>query len=318
MIITARQDQFEFEFPISFIPQIIKDKYSDYLNRLPSPITDTREFVNHSVQIISMPAISYEPAVQNQIGTEIGYRSSTPYNNLFEKDFQITFELAEGMINYFILFETFLYWYAFQTKPLYLDPFRIYFTDTNGIRITSMVMSDILFTGVDKFECDFTNNTTDPIQFNASFKFNKIAFEIINQEVISTPDQTTLDNLYNNNLNLNITSYFNDLSDTETTGIKEFGIGLIGSLNCNHDVITNEKISINFVRSENVLFSIYGSANEVLSQSDVDAALEFGIGLDPTKTYINFKGDYSVPFIMEVTLIDFCGNKRQIINIDNA
>ena len=48
MILSARNNQFKFEFPRNFIPKEIADKYKPYLNRMPgSMIKEPIDYFNY-------------------------------------------------------------------------------------------------------------------------------------------------------------------------------------------------------------------------------------------------------------------------------
>ena len=316
MNIPARKDNFELLLPISLIPPVIKEKYKAYLERMESTITDAHQYVSSTIQMVNSPGLKYDPAVQNQRGQDVGFRASVPYNNLFDKSLEISFQMVDGMINYFIMFETFLYHYAFNNGTLHIDPIRIYFIDSDGVRLSSILYEQILFIGMDALEADHTNNNTEPFQFTASFTFNKISFELLDETVLDGNDQTTLDYMYENNFSLNITSEIQDIDDDDV--YKEFTYHLMNTKNCRANLLTNENVSVNIVRGSELLCSIYGPANETISSDDVELAKEHNIYINPVTTYGNITGTFKETFKLEITVLDICGNKRQIVTFNYA
>jgi hypothetical protein len=179
MLVPGGRDQFEFNFPSSFIPPEIRRKYSKVINRVPTGIDDAREYVNHSIQKITFPSISYTPAVQNQRTVDVGFRSSVSVQNLFEKEFTVTMQLTDGDINYLIMLETLFFHYSFGNHNLHIDPFRLYLTDSSGLRLSTIVLEQVLYTGLDALDKDFRENTREFISFDAKFTFNKIRIDTL-------------------------------------------------------------------------------------------------------------------------------------------
>ena len=183
MIIQAEKNTFELVLPKGFIPKSIKKRYEKYLNRMPNaPITDIQDFVSHTMQRVNFPGFSYSPAIQNQRGAEVAYRSGVPYQNLFNKDLEITFLATDGLLNYFILLETAIYWYERSTKELFIPDFRLYTTDTYGVRLCTLLMKQITFIGLDPLEWDYSDTSPDTQQFTAKFQFNKAYLELIGED----------------------------------------------------------------------------------------------------------------------------------------
>jgi len=55
MILSARNNQFKFEFPRNFIPKEISDKYKPYLNRMPGAmIKEPIDYFNYGIQSMNL------------------------------------------------------------------------------------------------------------------------------------------------------------------------------------------------------------------------------------------------------------------------
>jgi hypothetical protein len=65
MLLDARNDLFEFQFPKTFFPQEIRDKWVKYVRRAPSPIQEVPEFLNFTIQGVNTSSLSYDPAEQS-------------------------------------------------------------------------------------------------------------------------------------------------------------------------------------------------------------------------------------------------------------
>ena len=65
MLVSARNNQFRFNFPKTFIPKEIIDKYRPYLNRIPgNMIKEPIDFLNYGIQGLNLPGPSYDPVEQ--------------------------------------------------------------------------------------------------------------------------------------------------------------------------------------------------------------------------------------------------------------
>ena len=89
-----------------------------YLNRIPGGlIEETIDYVNYSIQGITLPGFGYDAVEQLQMpGIQRQYRDAKPVEELLQKEFIVTFQFLDGYINYWILLETLLYYYSFSFK----------------------------------------------------------------------------------------------------------------------------------------------------------------------------------------------------------
>ena len=80
MILSARNNQFRFSFPRTFVPKEIADKYRPYLNRMPGGlIKEPIDYFNYGIQSLNLPGPSYDPVTQNDYpGNTRSFRSSFP------------------------------------------------------------------------------------------------------------------------------------------------------------------------------------------------------------------------------------------------
>ncbi len=171
MFLNARSDLFKVEFPRNFIPKSIKEKYEPYVFRMPTMINDVSDLINYTIQTVTIPTMNYTPAEQmkpegknrfipedpnpNSLGsssTEAGrtrrWRSSTNIQEIFTKEFQVTFQLIDGHINYWIMLDTLLYYYNFQNKERFSESITVRILDAEGNVMFTALFVDCLFTGL--------------------------------------------------------------------------------------------------------------------------------------------------------------------------
>ena len=109
MILSARNNQFKFEFPRNFIPKEISDKYKPYLNRMPGAmIKEPIDYFNYGIQSMNLPGPSFDPVTQNDFpGNTRRFRTSLPKQELFDKELTVTMQAFDGWVNYWMAIEVF-------------------------------------------------------------------------------------------------------------------------------------------------------------------------------------------------------------------
>ncbi len=192
MIIPGRKDKWEFRFPKTFVDPEVEEKFAPYFASKPNVINTVRDFISHSIQSITIPSISQEPAVQQSFGRDTGYRSSFNENNLFPKEVTVTFLMSEGFLNYFMMYDVFFRKYDHDNTTKYIDPIQLYILNSKGVRIAYIEYHQVLFKGLTELDLDYTKDDVQPMTFTATFAFNKIHFELIQQDNIFGGNVDTL------------------------------------------------------------------------------------------------------------------------------
>jgi len=188
MILQNRNDLFKVEIPKIFIPQEIKDRYKPYLERMPTPIDDISDLVNYSIQSISLPNFNFEPVEQTQPGyddTKRGtvrkFRASLSKEMLIDRNFTITFQLLDGNVNYWIMLETFFYYYAHENKKAFMCNIPVRILDAEGICMYASTFVDCLFTGLNEFTMSYSEITPEFRTFECTFAFNELKIDFQTQ-----------------------------------------------------------------------------------------------------------------------------------------
>lgn len=180
MILNSRSDLFRVDLPKIFVPSEVKELFNPYVFKLPMPIKDISELINFSIQSITIPSFTYTPIEQTQKairGTERKYRAGVSPEMLIDRNFSITFQLLDGYINYWILLDTFLYYYSFEnpTKYVFNVPVDIY--DTYGNLLFRVTFIDCLFAGLTEFSLSYADNTPEFKTFDCNFEFNNLSID---------------------------------------------------------------------------------------------------------------------------------------------
>jgi len=175
MILNSRNNLFNFKFPRNFIPTEVADKYKKYLNRMPgSLMTEPIDFVNYSIQGMSVPGISFDPIEQApNDGTTTYHRGSIPIQNTIERQFTVEMQLLDGYINYWIMQDTLLYYYSKTNRKPFLEDLKLQIMDAEGIHIMSAVFEKPIMNSITELELNMSSNIAEFNTFTLNFYYNK-------------------------------------------------------------------------------------------------------------------------------------------------
>ena len=180
MILNSRNNLFNFQFPRTFIPKEVADKYKKYLNRMPGNIiTEPIDFINYSIQGVSIPGISFDPVTQSpNDGTIIYKRGALPIQNLIERQFTVTMQLLDGFINYWIMQDTLLYYYSKAVKEGSIDDIKLQVLDAEGIHVASVVFEKPIMNTISELELNMSQNIAEFNTFTIDFHYNKFSIQL--------------------------------------------------------------------------------------------------------------------------------------------
>lgn len=198
-----RFDLFEFSLPKDFLPEEIAAKYQLFLNKNAAVITTPIDYLNESITGISLPGlrdlviqqpqVSFNDITQhNKTTNSLGRINiephhdntyKTPANILsnIDKELKVSFRLNQGLLNYFMMYETTLY---HMCKPIDykdgMEVFQIFVMNEEGVPMSKIVMEQMLVTGIDGLEFNYSKFERAAEEFEVTFSFNNINFQFIN------------------------------------------------------------------------------------------------------------------------------------------
>lgn len=180
MILNSRNNLFNFKFPRNFIPSEVADKYRPYLNRMPGNLmSEPIDFINYSVQGLSLPGVSFDPIEQSpNDGTRTYHRGSIPIQNTIERQFTVELQLLDGYINYWILQDTLLYYYSKVQKKPFIDDLKLQILDAEGIHVMSAVFEKPIMNSISELELNMSTNIAEFTTFQLNFYYNKLNLEL--------------------------------------------------------------------------------------------------------------------------------------------
>lgn len=175
-ILNARNDSFWFEFPPGFFFKEVNDMWAPLLKHYKMPWENVRTYVNSTIQSVSFPEFSMDvtPEQVRNYGERQAHKSGQLPKNMLERELTVSFKTTEAYINYFILYTQLNKYLEFANskKKQYFDNFQIGIQDHNGNVFFSLIMEQVIFTGLSNLELSKSSNTADFAAFDAQFKFN--------------------------------------------------------------------------------------------------------------------------------------------------
>ena len=178
---SAKNNQIVWNFPKTFVPDEITNRYEKYLNRVPgNMITKPIDFINVGIQSVNFPGPSYEPVEQNDHpGSTIRKRSSERWSSAFDRRLDITFKAFDGYLNYWMMLEIMEYYYCLDgSHPWIPEGIGLQFHDGEGNIIVTAQMKEMIFTGMSDLNLDFSDNTAEFKTFTCNFIYNSLKIKI--------------------------------------------------------------------------------------------------------------------------------------------
>jgi hypothetical protein len=175
MILNPRLNSFYFNFPKGFFSERVVSKYEKYIKKQPIPFDSVQQYVNSTIQSIGVPGMAIDSVEQiRQFGKRISYKSSTPIQDLFSKDFTINFKNTDGFINYFIMLDTVLDFLNFENPQVRIPALPLRIMDNEGNVVVSVTFLEVIFSSFSNMDLNYSNNNATPQSFSVGFKCNYI------------------------------------------------------------------------------------------------------------------------------------------------
>ena len=212
--LSPRFDQFRFTLPKDFLPRIVEERFRTVLNKEPGVVVTPIDYLNESIQSISLPGMDGLSIEQDQHESHPVTRSLNKFGRInvepvhkttyqssgnplekLDKQFKITFRLNQGLYNYFMIYETIFHRYAKTDGTRDHDPvFQIYLLDEDGTAISCILLKNLVIDGIDGLDFNFSKVERESTTFEVRFKYNNIDFQFVTngktEEELSRFEQT--------------------------------------------------------------------------------------------------------------------------------
>lgn len=181
MLLPARNNQFEFFFSKTFIPQEIEERYMPYLMRIPGGMfARCIDFVNYGIQGFNLQNTQFDVVEQYDRKTPYSriYRSPFSPEKLTSKEFTVTNQLYDGYVNYFLMLDLFHHYYSSAGDKFIPGIPFLRVMDGNGYEIFTIEFKNVLFTSIDGLDFNFSSNTIDMKTFSCTFRAQEVEIKL--------------------------------------------------------------------------------------------------------------------------------------------
>lgn len=192
--LSPRFDQFRFQFPVDFFDQELLKKYEEILYNQNSVITSPLEYINESIQSVSLPGIQSLTKTQPQVGTnsivrsknkmntepsiEVNYYSPANPLELIDREFKVSMRLNQGLMNYFLMYEN-IFNIICKPPKKPCQFFEVGILNENGKMISKVKLMQPHIEGLDGLDWGYSKIERQRETFDITFKFNNIDFDFI-------------------------------------------------------------------------------------------------------------------------------------------
>lgn len=178
-ILNTRSSSYYFIFPKGFFPERVKNKYDDYIKKQPIPYDNVQDFLNSTIQSVTMPSLEVGTVEQvRKLGKVIKYKNSLPIQDSFSKDFSISFKMVDGFINYWLFMETVLHFLNFKNEEPFIQSLPLRILDNDGNILVTVKFTEVLVTNFSELEMNSTQYEPQYSQFTIGFTANYIDIDL--------------------------------------------------------------------------------------------------------------------------------------------
>ena len=174
MILSAKNNNFIVRFNKGFFYDSIVSKYETYIKRLPIPYENLHDYMTAGIQAMTFPALTAEPVEQILYEDNYTSKGGLRLERYLDREFNITFKLYEGYINYWVMFDMFRAFYDLDNKEAFLPDVTLSFLDQTGFEFVAVEFHQVLMTNISELELNYSSNTAEFKTFNMNFKYNYI------------------------------------------------------------------------------------------------------------------------------------------------
>jgi len=181
MFLDSRNNLYKFNFPKSFIPQEIEDKYKKYITKvLGSPIDSVYNLINYTIQGINLSGTSFDVVEQTAPhGESRTFRTAAHPQTLYNKELTVTMKMLDGFLNYWILLDVLEYYYAYERKEKFIPDLRIEILNADGHVMTNINLERVMLTSIGDLDLNFSSNVVDFNTFDITLVYNVLSRELM-------------------------------------------------------------------------------------------------------------------------------------------
>lgn len=168
-------NQFEFNFPLTFVPESVEKRYLGYLKAKRKMHSSVLDFLNSTILNLSFPSITFNTVNNPQIKhrKNISWKAVDNINDLFEKTITVTVRDVDAHINYFILLDCLSYKYL-DTDTTYDENVIVTIVNENRNALYQIQFRDVIWLGMSDISLAYNVVDMGTDTFTLQFTYNYI------------------------------------------------------------------------------------------------------------------------------------------------
>lgn len=190
MILNARNNQFQLNFPDNFFYPEVIERWEPVVKKLKLPYHSLVDFMNSNIQSVTFPSIELPTVSQQESQYNINWRGGKEFEAVKTKNIDITFKLGESYIPYWVIFDQISYYLEYSDRIPYWPNMNLTFLDNNGFEVVTFAMKLVVPTNLSELNLSHSSIMTDFKTATLSLTYNR--FEVKN--LISTGRYTSSPN----------------------------------------------------------------------------------------------------------------------------
>jgi hypothetical protein len=177
MIPNAKNNNFIITFPKKFFYPDVIEKYEFYIKRLKNPYLSVPDYVNSSIQGITVPGVDLGTVDQVLLDDFVKWKDGFNLEKSLEKTFTISFKQFEGYLNYWIMFDQLQKFYSYDVNNEFFPPMTLSLLDNTGFELVAITFYKIIGTSLSSLELSYASNIPEFQTFDMNFSFNYFKVE---------------------------------------------------------------------------------------------------------------------------------------------
>ena len=101
-----------------------------------------------------------------------------PIQNTINRQFTVTMQLMDGYINYWMMTDILLYYYAPSTKKRYIDDLKLGILDNEELVVAGITFEKPILNQISELNLNMAENVAEFNTFDLNFYYNKFHIKI--------------------------------------------------------------------------------------------------------------------------------------------
>jgi hypothetical protein len=174
MRISAQNNQFIFNLPISLIEPYLNEQFDKLMSKNFIPYESIIDYINSTIKECVFPNLSFDTKQQLlRFGKTVDWKDTKSVFDTFSNEIDITFRAIDSYLNYFILLEILIEFYL-NNKKHQIPMFFLEILDKDGDLIYTIEFNEVLLKNIGEIRLGYQMQDIGEKTFTITFKYNFI------------------------------------------------------------------------------------------------------------------------------------------------